>query len=156
MKTKQRQEQVASDNAEARLTDGQVRRCRGGTHTPGVLQKSLQAVENKGSEREKERKERKRVRKSLARQELRARNPADRLGADGAPGRRSVEPARRRGSSGGKNQWRALANASLFGAGFAVGGLGGRFFLASPILSCAGVALKWRAGLSRGSAYVVD
>jgi hypothetical protein len=43
------------------------------------LSKSSQAVENKGCGREKERKERKRVRKSVRAQDLSAKSPADML-----------------------------------------------------------------------------
>jgi len=55
-----------------------------------------------------------------------------------------------------KKSIESVGEGIVVGAGFAVGGLGGGSFLASPILSCPGVALKWRAGLGRSSSTVVD
>src|SRR5258705_9414986 len=55
------------------------RRCRRGTPPPMFWQKSLQPDENKGSESEKERQEKPRVRKSLIPRDLQHRDTAQTL-----------------------------------------------------------------------------
>ena len=96
------------------------------------LQKRPQTVENKGRGRGKERKERKRVRKSVRTQDLSAKSPADGR-RDGAR-RESIDLAGAKARVERKERLiESVGERIVVGAGFAVGGPGGRLFLASPI-----------------------